>query len=42
MFALGFIKGAILGVSLGLMSGLMAKKICNNKNQMSKNNVNKK
>ena len=42
MFAFGFIRGAILGVSLGLMSGLIAKKICNKKNKVGKNNTDKK
>ena len=42
MFALGFIRGAILGVSLGLMSGLIVKKICQNKNNISNSNIYKK
>ena len=42
MFIFGFIRGAIFGVSLGLVSGLIAKKICKKKNEVSKNNTNKK
>ena len=42
MFIFGFIRGAILGVSLGLVSGLIAKKICRKKNEVGKDNTNKK
>ena len=42
MFVFGFIRGTILWLSLGLMSGLIAKKICQKKNKVSKNNSNKK
>ena len=42
MFALGFIRGAIIGVSLGLMSGLIAKKFCQKKNSLNNSNIEKK
>ena len=42
MFALGFIRGAILGVSFGLMSSLIAKKICKKKKNLSNSNSDKK
>ena len=42
MFALGFVRGAILGVSFGLMSVFISKSICKKKNRISKNNKVKK
>ena len=42
MFALGFVRGAILGVSLVLMASLIAKKICKEDNSASNSEVDKK
>tara|TARA_Y100000591_G_C21453399_1_gene507204 strand:- start:154 stop:288 length:135 start_codon:yes stop_codon:yes gene_type:complete len=42
MFALGFLRGAILGVSFGLMSIFISKEICKKNNRISKNNKDKK
>ena len=37
MFAIGFVRGAMLGVSLGLLSGLIVKRICKKKNDSNRN-----